>query len=473
MPSGTVPSVERRDLYVVSCRKRDPHLGVRSAYRAEHLNTPKRAGTYALLRGPFGPEIGEDDLVAVAEGDTDAREGADGVRSERSRAALLAAQRAAEDGIAQRLAALGPLVLYVHGFNTQPEEAARSAVRIQEHLDRNRVGATVVPFRWPSAGHLVDYFPDQRAAGRFGSNALVNFLMSLQRGSATTPVHCLAHSMGTYVVTRALSTISTLQMDAALPAGRTPLSQVTYMQPDIDFDVLCSGYDGSVYDSPSYLEIPDGYGATEMVERLTIYCTTNDMALFASLFKNRTKRLGAYGPGLEGAGDARAVMETRVRQNVHVVNCDEWCVFDLSPSHSHSHFLECPRMMDDVADALRGMPAGAGAARAATGAPRWYRLTARPRPRVLLAMAALWRSIGSLAVNPAGVLLIKSKKRVQSYWRLVDGIVAVLAAGGTGMMAWRTQRPVWLVTCGLVAGVIVVYLPAWLRARAFQRNQDR
>jgi esterase/lipase superfamily enzyme len=463
----------RVDLYVVSCRKRDPRLAGGGSPHERSRHTPKRAGTYALLRAPAESQIGHDDLVAVTADDTDpgerpGRQSIPGLHAE-----WREAQRAAEDRIANRLAALGPLALYVHGFNTKPKEAVQSALRIQEHLDRSGVAVTVVAFQWPSAGHLADYFPDQRAAGQFGSYALVNLLLSLQRRTVATPVHCIAHSMGTYVVTRALSTITTLHLDLSLPAGRRPLAQVAYMQPDIDFDILCSGYAGPAYDSPSYLEIADGYGATEMAERLTIYCTTNDMALFASLFKNRSKRLGAYGPGLEGVSDAKIIMETRVRQNVHVVNCDEWCVFDLSPNHSHSHFLECPRMMDDVAGVLRGMPAGEIPARAQTPAPRWYRLTAaRHRPGVLLAMAAWWRGLGSFGVNPIAVFLIKWKKRVQTYWRWVKGFAVVGAAGGTGIMAWLTQRPTWLGAAGLAAVGLVVYVPVWLGARGVQRKQD-
>lgn len=481
MSADSVTS-DRGDLYVVSCRKRDPRFQAANRPRSNapevYLNTPKRAGTYVLLRGPSDSLIEEDALVAEPGDDTDAGESPDRARTQGQRENWRVRQRATEDRIAGKLSALGPLVLYVHGFNTKPAEALRAGVRIQQHLDRNDVGATVVVFTWPSAGHLADYFPDQRAAGRFGSYALVNLLMSLHRdSSATAPIHCVAHSMGTYVVTRALSTIATLHMEVSLPPGRRILSEVAYMQPDIDYDILCSGYTGPSYDSPSYLEIPDGYGATEMAQRLTVYCTTNDMALFGSLFKNRTKRLGAYGPGLEAKGDAVTVMTTRVRQNVHVVNCDEWCVFDLLPQHSHSHFLECPRLMADVARVLKGDPADANPARIVTRAPRWYRLRYAPldpaHPAVaLLAMASLWRAVGSLAVNPIVVFLVKWKKRVQMFWRIATGIVPVAAAGVTGVMAWLTHHLLWQLAFLLSVGTMVFYVPLWVRARQIQKRED-
>ena len=454
--------------YVVSCRKRDPsHLARGGRDHPAFLNTPKRAGTYALLQG--------EDKLAFAGADTDAGERADWVRGEGQRAALRSEQHAVEDQIARRLLELGALVLYVHGYNTNPQEAWDAAVRIQDHLDRNGVKMTVVAFDWPSAGHLADYFPDQRAAGQFGSYAFINLLLSLQRVAPAggVPVHCIAHSMGTYVVTRALSTIATLDLETSLPQGRKALTEVAFMQPDIDFDVLCSGYQGGVFNSSSYLEIADGYGATEMVDRLTIYHTTNDMALFASLFKNRTKRLGAYGPGLEGKKDARAIMAQQIRLNVHVVNCDEWCVFDFMPSHSHSHFLECPRMMADVAAVLTG---AAGQDRVGTDAPRWDRLNARfARPGLLRRMAAWWKGLGSAVFNPIAVFLVKWKKRVQTYWGIAKTALSLVTVGGTGAMAWHTGALGWRLAFAACVGLAVgalIYLPVWVLARRVQNVED-
>src|ERR1041384_1417085 len=363
-------------MYAVSCRKEN--------------ETPKRSGTYVLRL---------DDAVVA---DTDAGEQQSRERGRPSLRPWRDEQRAQEEAIARRLLDLGPVVLYVHGFNTKPDEPVATTAVLQQHLNRNHVQATVVPFIWPSAGHLADYFPDQRAAGHYGSYALVNLLLSLNRAAAADapPVHCIAHSMGTYVVTRALSTIATLHLDLA-----SPLRQVAFMQPDIDFDVLCSGYadtsyDSRVrYDSQSYLEIPDGYGATEMVERLTIYCSTNDVALFASLSRTAPNAWGHTGPGLEGVGDAATIMQTKVRRNVFVVNCDDWEVFDPIPSHSHSHFLDCPRMMTDVAATLAGQAAEATPGRDSI-APRWYRLNATTfGPGVLRLMAGFWRAVERLSAN--------------------------------------------------------------------------
>ena len=463
-------------LYVVSCRKPPAPSSARrpDTFRHEVLTVPKRAGTYLLFQGPLDLSVEEHDLVPVPDTDTDIGEQID---RPRAGAAWHERQEGTEDRIARLLWAQGPLVLYVHGFNTKPAEALRAAVRLQHALDEHHVGATVVVFTWPSAGHLLDYFPDQKAAGRFASYALVNLLVSLRRTAPDGVLHCVAHSMGTYVVTRALSTISVLRLERLLPRSGHVVSEVAFMNPDIDYDVLCSGYTGPSFDSPSYLEIADGYGATAQVERLTIYCTTNDVALFASLFKNRTKRLGACGPGVEGTHDRTMIMTTRIRPNVYVVNCDEWCVFDAEPQHSHSHFLYCPGMMTDLVQVLARTPAAAFTTHAATDAPRWTRLRfhpaqSAPNPGLLRGMASFWGGLGTLAVNPAVVRLVLWKKRVQRLWSVAKGVIPVLLAGSTGVLAWLTRHPFWRAAFIASLAALLLYLITWIRARFIQKFED-
>jgi esterase/lipase superfamily enzyme len=471
-----------RVLYVVSCRKPDVRRTATASDRddgARLMTAPKRAGTYMLLSGPLDLNIKEARLVPDPNGDTDAGE----QKSHRGRPAQRvewqAWQHTAELNIARRLWELGPLALYVHGYNTSPEEALQGAVKLQLAFDARNVRATVVLFTWPSQGHLLDYFPDQKAAGRFGSYALINLLMSLR---ATQPegmlLHVVAHSLGGYVVTRALSAIAVLHLDRGF-AGDAPLvAELAYMNPDVDYDALCSGYSEPGFDSPSYLEIADGYAATALAERVTIYCTTNDVALFASLFKNRTKRLGAYGPGLERARDRATVMKTRIRPNVYVVNCDDFCVFDADPRHSHSHFIDCPAMLNDLGGVIAREPADAFTARVTTDAPRWFRLrfhepSPAPKPGLLRAMAAFWSSLGTLGVNQVAVWLVRAKKWVQRVSTVPMWIALVTLTTGSGMMAVIRQQRVWWWLAWVIVVPLVVYIVLWVRERAVQRFEDR
>ena len=242
------PLTEARTLlYVISCRKPDGEYQkisrLRPNKREAHLHAPKRAGTYALLTAPYKADLQEEDLTAVVDRetglplDTDFRERTAG-RPDLAADWEAIRRRHPQDQVEDRIAAyvwnLGkPIVLFLHGYNVTPGGALQSGWALQEHLDRTGVGATVVVFRWPSNGHLLDYFPDQQAAGRFGSYALVNAVMSLRRtAGAPGMLHCLAHSMGTYVVTRALGTIAILQMQRFLPVpeAETILDEVVLMQ---------------------------------------------------------------------------------------------------------------------------------------------------------------------------------------------------------------------------------------------------
>jgi len=274
-------------------------------------------------------------------------------------------------------------------------------------------------------------------------------------------------------VTRALGTVAILQMDHLLPpaADGTLLDALAFMQPDIDFDCLCSGYVGPEWDSPSYLEIPDGYAATKLARRLAIYCSTNDVALFGSLFENRTKRLGAYGPGLEKGLLRDELMLKKVRENVQVVNVDDWCVFDLTSSHSHSHFLQCPQMMDDVAAVL-------GAARRLTNpvrapvALRWYKL-GYPRPGPLPRMASFWKGVGSFFINAPMMKAVRLKKWFQLWLRVLRTLTAFwpLLAGLVAGTAWRDQ-PVGLAVMVGCAAALGVYVLVWAFGRRVQRKED-
>lgn len=485
------PHEVRTSLYVVSSRKPDDiyhEISPRRLNKREaHLHAPKRAGTYALFAAPFEkPDLQEDDLTPVVDDatglpfDTDLKE--------RERAAPGTSRSADEEGVRthdqqdrveDRIAAFlwralcEPIVLFVHGYNVKPDDAIKSAQKLQQHLDRNGLGVTVVPFHWPSNGHILDYFPDQKAAGRFGTYALVNLLMSLRRATGALPLHCVAHSMGTYVVTRALGTVAILQIDRLLPpeAEGTLLDEVAFMQPDIDFDCLCSGYVGPKWDSPSYLEIPDGYAATKLARRLTIYCSTNDVALFGSLFENRTKRLGAYGPGLEERFPRDRLMQEKVRQNVHVVNVDDWCLFDFTSGHSHSHFLQCPHMMDDVAAVLRAAPRVTNPMQTPV-APRWYKLS-YPEPGPLRGMASFWKGVGSFFINAPMMALVKLKKRIQLTLRLARTLSAfwLLAAGLVAGTAWRDQ-PVGFAAMLGCAAALAVYALLWAYGRRVQVKED-
>src|SRR5262249_935136 len=174
-------------LYILSCRKAAPRpADVHGRVPREILTVPKRAGTYMLFRAPLKEALQEHDLTPDEGSDTDVGDGES--RLPGAHREWFGQQRAVEDNIARTLKAAGPLVLYVHGFNTKPGEALRAGVALQKILDHHSVGATVVVFTWPSAGHLADYFPDQKSAGRFGSYAFVNLLMSMRRNlSASIP----------------------------------------------------------------------------------------------------------------------------------------------------------------------------------------------------------------------------------------------------------------------------------------------
>ena len=165
-------------------------------------------------------------------------------------------------------------------------------------------------------------------------------------------------------------------------------------------------------------------------------------------------------------------MDEKVRDNVYVVNCDDWCLFDFTSRHSHSHFLDCPCMMDDVAGALAGTAAGANPARVPLGAPRWYQLT-YPRPGPLPAMATLWKTIGALAINAPMMALVKAKKRIQLTLRVLQALTPFLPLVGSFVLGslWA-DSPLGLALMLGSAAALLAYGLAWVFGWAVQRRED-
>jgi hypothetical protein len=134
-------------------------------------------------------------------------------------------------------------------------------------------------------------------------------------------------------------------------------------------------------------------------------------------------------------------------------------------------------MMTDLVQVLAGEPAGLSVARSATDAPRWYRLRFRPSepapsPGLLRLMAGFWGGLGTVAVNPVVVALVKWKKRFQRVFDLAKGVIPVIVGGGTVIMAWFTQHRVWRAGFVLSAAVLLSYFLVWLRARVIQKRED-
>lgn len=104
--------------------------------------------------------------------------------------------------------ATGDVLVYVHGFNTEPHENLHRARLIAKGLKKQGFGGVVVAFDWPSDGRAAPnaYHDDRRdaiaAAQLFVADAIAP-LARMGGAAANVRVHIAGHSMGAYLLRQA------------------------------------------------------------------------------------------------------------------------------------------------------------------------------------------------------------------------------------------------------------------------------
>src|SRR5260370_17055470 len=94
--------------------------------------------------------------------------------------------------------------VFVHGYDTSFEEAARRTAQIA--YDLNFDGAPIC-YSWPSSGELEDYPKDETNA-QWTVPHLKTFLQALAEHSQAKTIHVIAHSMGNRAVSHSLQLLS-------------------------------------------------------------------------------------------------------------------------------------------------------------------------------------------------------------------------------------------------------------------------
>ncbi len=163
------------------------------------------------------------------------------------------------------------LFVFVHGYNvTFPEAAQRTA---QMAFDLQFRGVPLF-YSWPSRGTLTGYSGDQRSADASAA-PLAEFLTRVATETGAKKIHLVAHSLGNRALVGALA-----QLGQSI--GQTvKFNQVVFAAPDLDAGQFASEIAPRI---------------RPVVERVTIYSSGSDLALWASRLWHRTVRLGQPGP---------------------------------------------------------------------------------------------------------------------------------------------------------------------------------
>lgn len=179
------------------------------------------------------------------------------------------------------------ILVFVHGYNSSFEEAA---VRLAQLVADMGFDGTAILFSWPSAGALSGYIRDQQTARNAGWH-LLHLLRDQLPQTQPSRIHVIAHSMGSEVLSKALSLV---QRGDSLPM----LAQVVFAAPDIDARIFAR----------EILPV-----LRQRAAGVTLYASTEDEALRASRVLNGVLRLGLSGDSLTVLDGMTTVDASRVR----------------------------------------------------------------------------------------------------------------------------------------------------------------
>ena len=228
------------------------------------------------------------------------------------------------------------LLIFVHGFATEPRDAVIQAGQFAHDLD---FAAPVVVFNWPTRGLYLSYFVD-------GLNAewcVPDFvrLLELVRGAhAARRIHIVGHSAGARIVLRGVREFlarrcvpfdesAGIPAISPPPAGERWFGQIVLVAPDEDTEVF----------ERSFASI-----LAQAAARTTIYYSSRDRALDLSGWLFGYRRLGAAdGPHLrpELFEQIQSIDATRVDRDFL----------------GHCYYTDSPEVLQDIQQVLAGRSA--------------------------------------------------------------------------------------------------------------------
>jgi esterase/lipase superfamily enzyme len=162
--------------------------------------------------------------------------------------------------------------IFVHGFNSTFEDAARRCAQLAYDLDFD---GTPMMFSWASAGSATAYIKDEATVTASGRK-MAQMLDDVVAQSGAERIHLIAHSMGNRALIEALQTYLA-KRDAS--KRQKIFDQIVFTAPDVDRDYFVGAIDSLA-----------GSAA-----RVTLYASSTDLALQSSQILHDAPRAGLAG----------------------------------------------------------------------------------------------------------------------------------------------------------------------------------
>ena len=163
-------------------------------------------------------------------------------------------------------------LIFVHGYNTNFEDAARRTAQLK--VDLNHAGPAAF-YSWPSNGKKRWYTGDE-AAVEGSEQTLKAFLCDFATQSGAKAIHIIAHSMGNRALLRAVHEIA-LQPQLL---AHVKFGQIILAAPDVDAGI--------------FKKLAKAYNSVS--GRTTLYLSENDKALGISRHLHNYPRVGLAPP---------------------------------------------------------------------------------------------------------------------------------------------------------------------------------
>jgi len=203
----------------------------------------------------------------------------------------------------------GKLLVFVHGYNVEFEDALRRLAQFATDL---KFQGPVLLFSWPSQGGITGYTVDETNA-EWARPHFVQLLDELLDETSAKRIYLVSHSMGGRIATGA---VIALAGDRVL-ADLDPIREMILVAPDIDADLFRA-------------DIAPRLASNGI--RMTLYASSADRALMASKAFHGYTRAGDSGEGLV------------VVKGVETVDASLASAGLLG----HSYFAEDRRIMEDI-----------------------------------------------------------------------------------------------------------------------------
>jgi esterase/lipase superfamily enzyme len=247
------------------------------------------------------------------------------------------------------------VTILVHGFNVNFQHSTGFYQKISDSLftGANSLSGLCVLYDWPSLGSLLGYEPDRAHARACAADladvlcVLFDYMVKKQSAAIKNPanackakVSMIAHSMGNYVLQKAMASAWTRKNQ---PLLASLLNQLVMVAADVDNDLFDAGAPDN----------NDGAAIANLTYRITALYSGKDsvLGMSAGLKHFGTRRLGRAGL----ANRPPLVTQLPATDNVWDVDCSSFFAPDLSGEAIHGAYFDTSGVIELMRKILRGI----------------------------------------------------------------------------------------------------------------------